>query len=252
MGSDVARIKDMIVRRSRGETLAMIAEAHGVTRERVRQLIKKAGGPSAEVAQVAKSTARHRADQDLLESVRAAMKAGTFEARKIAKQIGVPETEVRRVAKPSDRRKFVRHVMQPKKWSEAAILKAIEAAAAGNSRITVMDYEAARKSGRANGPTVAVVIHRFGSWVAAVGRLGLKASRVSGRGRSITKAQALGNLVSYFGRAGARVTAANYERWAGKNNAASLGTIRNIFGSWSEAKLQAQKAIARHSSEGKS
>jgi hypothetical protein len=231
MGSDAARIKDMIARRSRGETLAMIAEVHGVTRERVRQLIKKAGGPSAVVAHVAQSAARHRADQDLLELVRAAMKAGTFEASKIARQIGSTEHEVMRVAKPSDRRKFVRHVVQPKKWSEATMLKAIETAAAGSSRI--------------NGPTVAVVIHRFGSWVAAIGRLGLTASRVSGRGRSITKAKALSDLVSYFDRAGARVTAANYERWAGKNSAASLGTIRNIFGTWSEAKLQAQKAIAR-------
>lgn len=245
MGSDAARIKDMIARRSRGETLAMIAEVHGVTRERVRQLIKKAGGPSAVVAHVAQSAARHRADQDLLELVRAAMKAGTFEASKIARQIGSTEHEVMRVAKPSDRRKFVRHVVQPKKWSEATMLKAIETAAAGSSRITVMDYEAARKAGRINGPTVAVVIHRFGSWVAAIGRLGLTASRVSGRGRSITKAKALSDLVSYFDRAGARVTAANYERWAGKNSAASLGTIRNIFGTWSEAKLQAQKAIAR-------
>ena len=139
MGSDAARIRDMIARRSRGETLATIAEVHGVTRERVRQLIKKAGGPSAVVAQVAKSTARHRADQDLLEQVRAAMKAGTFEASKIARQIGSTEQEVMRVAKPSDRRKFVRHVVQPKKWSEATMLKAIETAAAGRSRITVME-----------------------------------------------------------------------------------------------------------------
>ena len=141
--------------------------------------------------------------------------------------------------------------MQPKKWSEATMLKANETAAAGSNRITVMDYEAARKAGRINGPTVAVVIHRFGSWVAAIGRLGLTASRVSGRGRSISKAKALSDLVSYFDRAGARVTAANYERWAGKNSAPSLGTIRNIFGTWSEAKLQAQKAIARQTSAGR-
>lgn len=245
MGIDAARIKDMIARRSRGETLAMIAEVHGVTRERVRQLIKKAGGPTAAVAHVAKSTARHRADQDLLELIRAAMKAGVFEPAKIARQVGNTEQEVMRVAKPSDRRKFVRHVVQPKKWSEMAMLKAIQEAAAGKKLVTVLDYQAARKAGRIDGPTVAVIIHRFGSWVVAVNRVGLTASRVSGRGRSITKAKALNDLASFFNRDGARVTAANYERWAGKNGAASLGTIRNIFGSWSEAKLQAQKAIAR-------
>jgi len=245
MSNNTVRIKDMIARRARGETLIMIAGVHGVTRERVRQLIKKAGGPSAVVAQVAKNTARHRADQDLLELVRAAMKTGLFEPGKIARQIGTTEQEVMRVAKPSDRRKFVRHVVQPKKWSEATILKAIQTAAAGSSRITVMDYETARKAGRINGPTVTVVIHRFGSWVAAIGRLGLTASRVSGRGRSITKSKALSDLISFFDRDGARVSAAHYERWAGKNSAASLGTIRNIFGTWSEAKLQAQKAIAR-------
>ena len=41
-------VADMIERRWRGETLDEIGAAHGVTRERIRQLLKKYGGPSAE------------------------------------------------------------------------------------------------------------------------------------------------------------------------------------------------------------
>ena len=49
MKADEARIKDMIARRARGETLDSIASDYKLTRERVRQLIKKAGGPERRV-----------------------------------------------------------------------------------------------------------------------------------------------------------------------------------------------------------
>ena len=55
----------------------------------------------------------------------------------------------------------------------------------------------------------------------------------------ITKKKALEDLVRFFSRNGTGYSAAHYERWAKKNAAASQGTVRNIFGSWSEAKLQA-------------
>src|SRR5690606_14666091 len=40
------RAQDMCERRAAGETLDQIGRAYGVTRERVRQIIKAAGGPT--------------------------------------------------------------------------------------------------------------------------------------------------------------------------------------------------------------
>jgi len=239
MKADEARIKDMIARRARGETLDSIASDYKLTRERVRQLIKKAGGPDRSEASAAKAASRARTDRDRLEVIRAEMETGNYEPDKIARKLGLTEVELFRIARPSDKRKFVRHVTQPKKWTDAAILDALRAAGAGKTRLTTPQYNAARESGAINGPTVIVIMNRFGSWVKALERVNLTAARQSGRGRTITKKKALEDLVRFFSRNGTGYSAAHYERWAKKNTAASQGTVRNIFGSWSEAKLQA-------------
>jgi hypothetical protein len=243
MKTDEARKKDMIARRARGETLASIANDYKITRERVRQLIKKAGGPDRNEASAAKAAAHARADRDTLERIRAVMSAGTYEPGRIAKVLGLSEAELFRIARPADKRRFVRHVIQPKRWSDAVILKALGAASSGRSTLTTAEYIAARDAGDIQGPTVTVIIHRFGTWVNALERVNLTASRKSGRGRSITKKKALEDLARFYGRNGTGFSAAHYERWAKKNGAASQGTIRNIFGSWSEAKLQAMRVI---------
>lgn len=243
MNASDARIKDIIARRRRGDTLASIASDYKLTRERVRQLIKKAGGPNRSEASAAKAASRARTDRDTLELMREEMGKGIFEPGKIARKLGLTETELFRIARPSDKRLFVRHVTQPKKWTDAAILEAIRAAGAGKARLTTTEYNTARVSGAINGPTVVVIINRFGSWMKALERVNLSAARRSGRGRTITKKKALEDLVRFFSRNGTGYSAAQYERWAGKNAAPSLGTIRNIFGSWSEAKLQTMRIV---------
>jgi hypothetical protein len=69
------------------------------------------------------------------------MATGNYEPDKIARKLGLTEVELFRIARPSDKRKFVRHVTQPKKWSDAAILDALRAAGAGKTRLTTPQYE---------------------------------------------------------------------------------------------------------------
>ncbi|MBH0117000.1 hypothetical protein I6E52_09095 [Salinibacterium sp. NG253] len=59
----VARERDIIARRAAGETLESIGASYGVTRERVRQIIKKAGGPSSKQSHQAAAEARETAHQ---------------------------------------------------------------------------------------------------------------------------------------------------------------------------------------------
>lgn len=57
------RDRDMVARRAAGESLDSIGSSYGVSRERVRQIIQKVGGPSAKQAHVAAANVKAAAKQ---------------------------------------------------------------------------------------------------------------------------------------------------------------------------------------------
>ena len=233
------RAMDIVSRRTRGETLASIALDYGLTRERVRQIIVLAGGPDFSTVRASKRTHQEQLDRETIESIRSEMAGGNFELASIAQKLGMSRKELLRVAGPEERRLFVRHVIQPKRWSDDEILGAIEAAGTGSTRLSATEYKAQRDAGAIRGPTLAAIIQRFGSWVTALERVNLVPSRMTSRGRAISEERAVSDLNRFFGRQAKGYGSQDYERWARTNGAASLGTLRNIFGSWSLAKQRA-------------
>jgi len=57
------RDRDMVARRAAGESLDSIGSSYGVSRERVRQIIQKVGGPSAKRAHIAAANVKAAAKQ---------------------------------------------------------------------------------------------------------------------------------------------------------------------------------------------
>jgi len=227
--------------RARGDTLQTIATRFGVTRERVRQVINKAGGPGKEQAKAAKAASSVRKNKDVANQVAALMRDGEYEIVVLARKLKLSESKLRAAVGPSINSKFVRPVLQPKRWSNAKIVGAIQTAANGGSSLTTSAYTAAVKAGEVNGPTVIVAIHRFGTWAMACEAAGLKGSGARGRGGAITKAVGLGDLVKFLDGRVSPKTAAKYEEWARRRKATSLGTLRNLYGSWSAALIAGRR-----------
>jgi hypothetical protein len=227
--------------RARGDTLQAIATRFGVTRERVRQVINKAGGPGKEQAKAAKAASRVRKNKDIANQVAALMRDGEYEIVVLARKLKVSESKLRAAVGPSISSKFVRPVLQPKKWINSSIVGAIQAAAKGKSSLTTTAYTAAVKAGEVDGPTVIVAIHRFGTWALACEAAGLKGSGTRGRSGSITKSVGLGDLVRFLDSTITPKTAAKYEEWARRRKVTSLGTLRNLYGSWSAALIAGRR-----------
>lgn len=61
--ASTSRDSDMVARRTAGESLESIGSAYGLTRERARQIIKKAGGPTAKQARSVVAAAKADAKQ---------------------------------------------------------------------------------------------------------------------------------------------------------------------------------------------
>jgi hypothetical protein len=94
-----SHVADMIERRWRGETLDEIGAAFGVTRERVRQLMKKYGGPSpSDVKELQRARAaseeearKHAIAEEIRESL---ANGGPATADDAASKTGIAATDV--------------------------------------------------------------------------------------------------------------------------------------------------------------
>ena len=128
-------VAEMIERRWRGDTLDEIGVAHGVTRERIRQLLKKYGGPTAD--EVRERRAAHALEQqrDRVDAVAAAIRdvldrRGPMTVAEIAEVTGYDAPEVSK-GWPRTLEHLRLHASgnSENQWSDEAILQAIRDAA---------------------------------------------------------------------------------------------------------------------------
>jgi transcriptional regulator with XRE-family HTH domain len=231
---------DVVALRQQGLTLKEIGQILGVSRERVRQILAARGGPSDEEVSIAKQKRLHLRHQVIQEQVQMLMDQGIFQMSVIEANLNLPRYQIRSAISPDLAAKIVRTSHQKKLWTDERIMDSIRQASDGVAMFSTKQYADALKSGKISGPTLAVIFHRYGSWKSACDLAGVKSRDVKGRPKATSKVRAIADLSAFLEQVTGSITASKYEKWAALNKKVSLGTLRNLFGSWANAVITAR------------
>lgn len=231
------RERDAAIVRARrdGATLRDIGTRFGVTGERVRQIVA-AADPTLDTAAAAE--AADRRDVAVLRSVLHSH-PGRLTWPDLAAASGVPEGRARRLLTDSDVRLLGTHAgygPQPQ-WTDSEIHDALRAAAdaLGPGPLTATRYDQARRDGLVDGPSVALLSIRFGTWTAACRAAGVATG--TGRRTPYTSAWTDDDIVDHVAdylACSATSTVAGYQSWRARHAPAapSWPTVRIRLGPW--------------------
>ena len=231
--------------RSNGDTLETIAIQFGITRERVRQILNKYGGPGSSDVRNAKRVRTELLDRKLRDKVLEMLRRGIYQVAIIEKELGIPRNKIMKAVGKEISSTFIRTSSQQNKWTDEQIVESIKLASSGIPIFTTAHYADALKKGIIAGPTLTVIFRRFGSWPLACRAAGVASHKRTGRLPATTKLRALDSLISFLAQKNSGTTAAEYEKWASARKQISLGTLRNLFGSWAAALILARKEQSR-------
>ena len=233
----------MCERRGQGETLESIAASYNLARERVRQIIAKAGGPDKEVAAAAKKQTENLRKEKLRKRARGFMTQNPGSSRdQLADFLQIETDSLREFLKPQDlRRLVVVPKAQHAKMSEDQMFRGLRRVAAELGEPLSHDkYDLVRRSALGEASSVRI-IQIYGTWNAACKKAGLKVT-VKDRvyKRNWNEEQVLGWVADYLMSPRNLATYAGYEEWARSQTDAPSGpTVRNRIGPWSSVKKAA-------------
>lgn len=227
-----------------GSTLTSIGDYFDLTRERVRQILKKNGVVRRSAAEHAvasreRSIGQYAAQIDaLFDEMRSIPKVVNE-----MKRYGVPARWVEQHLHPRRNECLRTHVV-PQIWTNDAILEVLREASQGKGTVTIPSYQKWRKEGAlVNGkrpPTHSIIAWRFGSWRNALASAGL-ANNPARRTytRRWTKEDALRAVAIYVNQMnelGKRPTFNGYDIWSRSIEDVPSGAyIRLLTGmSWSQ------------------
>jgi len=242
-------VADMIERRWRGETLDEIGAAHGVTRERIRQLLKKYGGPSAEQVRDLRAAEAETAQRDHEASVAARILIaleihGPMTVAEVVNATGLDAGEASRFW-PKELAHLRLHSSgsYENRWSDDAILDAIREAALYEFPLTTNAYADLLSQGQVKGPSMPRIWQRFGSWTSACEAAGVvpgQTMRPHYESRW-SDDDLLQVARRYLLDPEAPNSAHRFDEWkrACAPDGPSFQTLRNRFGSWTEVKRRA-------------
>ncbi|MEJ7797815.1 MAG: sigma factor-like helix-turn-helix DNA-binding protein [Solirubrobacteraceae bacterium] len=250
------RILQMRALRERGWSLDEIALRFGVSRERIRQILRAHGAPDPE--RVADARRRRTAQlaesrvDELLILWRAGAEAGSA-ATSLGLQAAACRSTIARFATDVDkaaRRASLSGARGAQTYSERDILVALRAVAAGLGRVPSAKEYALMARGLEL-PSLPTVLNRMGGWTRAVRAAGMTPLTAAGSARSRRWTQgacwaALRRVVDELAEI---PTVLSYERHAaGRHDLPSSTTLRNRLGRWSAitAQLAAERELARH------
>lgn len=235
------RNRMICARRAQADTLAAIAHDFGLTRERVRQIIRAAGGPSAATARAQRAAKRAQSEHAAAERLRDLYRRHPAASRsELAALSGVPTDRIKELL-GEDARFLVSPKQRVRQYSDTDIFVAMrEAAAMFDGPLSHQRY--ASVSVEVGGPSVPRILQRFGTWLQACEKAGVQAGRRPKReyNRKWSASDALKWVATYLRTADCPGTFQGYDEWArGTVGAPSAATMRNILGPWSDVKRAA-------------
>ncbi len=235
------RNRAICARRAQGDTLAAIAHDFGLTRERVRQIIRAAGGPSSATARAERAAKRAQADHAAAERLRDLYRRHPAASRsELAALSGVPTDRIKDLL-GDDARFLVSPKQRARQYSDDDIFSAMRAAA-GLFDGPLSHQRYASVSAEVGGPSVPRILQRFGTWLQACEQAGVQAGRRPKREyhRKWSPGDVLGWVATYLGSPDCPGTYQGYDQWArGTIGAPSAATMRNTLGPWSDVKRAA-------------
>lgn len=239
-------VVEMIERRWCGLTLDEIGTEFGVTRERVRQLLKKYGGPSADeirdVRAAQAQSAQRAHDQAVTGAIREALDGrGPMTVAEVADATGLDAGDISKHW-PQD----LAHLrlwgagQGESRWTDEDICEALRQASVYEFPLTTTAYSELLQVGQVDGPSVPRIGQRFGSWSAACAAAGVVAGDPWNREyESKWSDEDLLQIVrAYLIDPNGPSSAHRFDEWKRENapDGPSAQTLRNRFGSWTEVK----------------
>jgi predicted transcriptional regulator len=261
----VARKIRVLELRMSGHTLDEIGKQLGVTRERIRQILKKAfqlveGDPSledkgfreifAEKTHSAKGQQR-RLEQERKESIDTVVRSflnskpgATY--LEISQELGISDQDLRECLQPQTS-KFIwteaRENVNESPYSDEAILEALKLAEAFESPISAPAYRELVERGLVHGPGPQTVALRFGSWKRAceIAEVTYNESVRTSYERLWTDSEMLEYVIEFLLNKTYGKGIQSYDEWRIEtmNNAPSGALVRKNFDTWIDAKNKA-------------
>jgi transposase len=228
-----------------GRTLESIGNDYGLSRERVRQIVKRSG-----LETYGRTVSAYRRwVENHGEEINASFTKSRSVAATVAAHPEFPVAWIRRILRPRSGESIHGRPPSVKVWSDDEIFAALAAAAVDGVVTTTLYTRWRRDGGLIEGrtpPTSTLITWRFGSWRNAVERAGLQIGRTSRTEytRQWTRDDAINAVASFIADArtrGLRPTYALYDAWASENPGNPSGAyLRHLTNnSWTEIVMEA-------------
>lgn len=238
------RNREMAELRSSGKSLEEIGAKYGVTRERVRQVLAKIGGPTRQdVKALRESIKSDKLEEIKTQALDIAKNRVGVTLNDVAEELKVSPIELSRILSKQELNLFAK-ALKPGtlKWSDEEIVKVLQEAATLEFPLTVAAYSKLLEEGFLKGPSAARISQRFRSWQAACDLAGVEAGR---RTHPLdlsrwTNEDLYDAVIHYLKLTQSTGAANDYDAWAsGQDDIPSIGTLRNRLGPWNMVRNEA-------------
>lgn len=248
------RVRQMQALRQQGCSLDEIALRFGVSRERVRQILRAHGGPDPQDIADARRRRAEAQAEERVDELLALWRAGEqprSAADKLGLQAAACRSTIERFATDVDRaarKASMAGARRIQTYSDRDIILALTSVGTRVGRVpSAKEYAAHARV--LHYPSLPTVLNRMGGWTHALNAAGMKplATPSRGRRRRWTEESCWAVLRSVVDELGEIPTVLAYERHAaGRPELPSAATLRNRLGRWSSiaAQLAAQRELA--------
>ena len=238
----IVRNLQIVRQRLSGETLEAIGDEHGVTRERVRQIVLQCCGDQFEAVRAEWRQTRQLAREREVEKVEEFIdRHPGMTIDELSLKFEKPVSELSSLIPKASRKLIVGQKRQPnipQVWSDYQILASLQKAQTYFHPLRIADYNSLINLGEMKGPSVPLITKRFGAWSNACKLAGVEfVEATSTYTQSWSQYDLLETLGAYLADVSNNGSIAGYDKWrtASDIGLPSSSQIRLVFGNWSTA-----------------